>query len=83
MNALLESLVDKSQLEVWGTNMYNGAPEYEGSELDIPKFVGLILDECIKEARKEMPDYDSSDAYTRGRCDGILDVIVGIKNLFE
>jgi len=83
MNEILENLFEEYQKDIWETNIWNGAPEYNGSELDITKFVDLIIEECLKEARNELPDYEPDDDYVRGKYDGIVDVIIRLQNLFK
>ena len=46
MNDNINSLISKSQIEVWGSNPHNGEPEFEGYELDSTKFAELIIKEC-------------------------------------
>jgi hypothetical protein len=47
MNKRLNELRKLARKEVWGNNQYNGAPEFEGWDLDAEKFAELIIKECI------------------------------------
>lgn len=48
MNDRIKELIKQSSKEVWGTNPYNGSPEFEGHELDPEKFAELIVRECAR-----------------------------------
>jgi hypothetical protein len=45
MNERLQELAKESIIEVWCNNPHNGAPEFEGYELDQAKFAELILND--------------------------------------
>lgn len=47
MNEQIKELISQAQKEVWGNSPYNGAPEFEGYELDHEKFAELIIKECV------------------------------------
>ena len=46
MNERIKDLLKQATQEVWGNNFYNGAPEFEGYEVDQEKFAELIVREC-------------------------------------
>ena len=48
MNVLIQELVSQSSNEVWGTNPFNGSPEFEGYEINPENLVKLVVYECIK-----------------------------------
>ena len=47
MNDRIEALKALATKEVWSENQYNGAPEFNGYELDVEKFAELIVRECM------------------------------------
>ena len=47
MNERIRELANQAIREVWGNNSYNGAPEFEGYELDQEKFAELIVKKCM------------------------------------
>ena len=47
MNERIKELAEQATKEVWGTNPFNGSPEFEGYELDQEKFAELIIAECL------------------------------------
>lgn len=53
MNERIKYLATLSTKEVWSDNPYNGAPEFEGYELDVEKFAELIVRECMNVARQQ------------------------------
>lgn len=46
MNDRIKELAALATTEVWGNNQYNGAPEFEGYELDQKIFVNSMIQEC-------------------------------------
>jgi hypothetical protein len=46
MNKRIKELAQKATKEVWGTNPHNGAPEFQGYELDQEKFADSIVRMC-------------------------------------
>ena len=48
MNERIRELKIQASKEVWGTNPYTGAPEFDGLELDVEKFAELIVRECVQ-----------------------------------
>ncbi len=46
MNANVERLLKQATKEVWGNNDYNGAPEFEGYEVDQELFADLLIKAC-------------------------------------
>jgi hypothetical protein len=48
MNERIKELAKLATKEIWGTNLYNGAPSFDGYELDQEKFAELIVKECAK-----------------------------------
>ena len=55
MNERIRQLAKQATKEVWGNDPFNGAPTFEGHELDEEKFAELIVRECadaiIKDGR--------------------------------
>ena len=47
MNDRIEALKKLATTEVWSENQYNGAPEFNGYELDVDMFAQLIAQESI------------------------------------
>jgi hypothetical protein len=47
MNERIEALKALATKEVWSENQYNGAPEFNGYELDVDMFAQLIAQESI------------------------------------
>lgn len=63
MNKRIEELIKQATKEVWGNNQYNGAPEFEGTELDAEKFAQLIVKECASIARNaDLEDVEGGDS---------------------
>lgn len=58
MNTRVDTLLAQATKEVWGTNDYNGSPEFEGYDVDQKKFAELIVLECL--------DACNPDNYGRG-----------------
>ena len=48
MNERIEALKALATKEVWSENQYNGAPEFNGYELDVDMFAELIVKECVQ-----------------------------------
>jgi hypothetical protein len=48
MNERIKELAKKATKEVWGNNPHNGAPEFEGYELDQEKFAELIIEDFLQ-----------------------------------
>lgn len=46
MNERIKELAKQATKEVWGNDPFNGAPTFEGHELDEEKFAELIINEC-------------------------------------
>ncbi len=46
MNGNLKKLLKMATKEVWGNNEYNGAPEFEGHEVDQVLFAELVIKAC-------------------------------------
>lgn len=46
MNEQIKTLRDLATKEMYGENIYNGAPEFMGYELDESKFAELIIRKC-------------------------------------
>ena len=47
MNERIEALKKLATKEVYGNNPYNGAPEFNGYELDADMFAELLVRECL------------------------------------
>jgi hypothetical protein len=56
MNKRIEALKKLATKEVWSENQYNGAPEFDGYELDADMFAELIVRECADIALREEHD---------------------------
>jgi hypothetical protein len=54
MNERLNELRKLARKEVWGNNQYNGAPEFEGWDLDAEKFAELIIKETMQVVAKNV-----------------------------
>ncbi len=48
MNERIQELKIQASKEVWGTNPYTGAPQFDELELDAEKFAELIVRECAR-----------------------------------
>lgn len=48
MNERIKELAKQATKEVWGNDPFNGAPTFEGHELDEEKFAELIVRECVR-----------------------------------
>ncbi len=78
MNERIKELMKQATKEVWGNNQYNGAPEFEGTELDAEKFAELIIKECMalhdetiadyRKRRKVVEDLVYKDVYAEGEA---------------
>lgn len=53
MNERIRLLAEQATREVWGNNPHNGAPEFEGYELDQTRFAELIVRECMNQCFTE------------------------------
>jgi hypothetical protein len=51
MNERIEALKKLATKEVWSENQHNGAPEFDGYELDADMFAELIVAECLSYAK--------------------------------
>lgn len=56
MNERIQELARQATKEVWGNNPHNGAPEFEGYELDQEKFAELIVRECFQTLVDNTPE---------------------------
>jgi hypothetical protein len=56
MNERIEALKKLATKEVWSENQHNGAPEFDGYELDADMFAELIIRECADIALREEHD---------------------------
>ena len=56
MNKRIEALKKLATKEVWSENQHNGAPEFDGYELDADMFAELIIRECADIALREEHD---------------------------
>ena len=62
MNERIEALKKLATKEVWSENQYNGAPEFDGYELDADMFAELIVAEVITALQKRcMGDNNRED----------------------
>lgn len=61
MNKRLVELSIAARKEVWGNNQFNGAPEFEGYELDEKEFARLIILECANVAMDSSVSDEASD----------------------
>ena len=63
MNERIESLKKLATKEVWSENQHNGAPEFDGYELDADMFAELIVRECAEQVKNLwVDDYGTSGA---------------------
>jgi hypothetical protein len=46
MSELIKELAKRATKEVWGNNPHNGAPEFQGYELDQELFAELLILKC-------------------------------------
>ncbi len=49
MNHNDEKLLKQATKEVWGNNDFNGAPEFEGYEVDHALFAELLIKACVSQ----------------------------------
>ena len=72
MNKRIKELADQCQKEVWGNSPYNGAPEFDGYELDVERFAELIVKECIRccEGNSEYKNHTDTE-WGKGLASGI------------
>ena len=61
MNERIKELISQAEIEVWGNDLDDGAPEFEGYKLDPAKFAELMIQEC-KSAM-----YASYSSYSNGQ----------------
>ena len=64
MNKRIEALKALATKEVWSENQYNGAPEFNGYELDPVKFAQLIAQESIVDFYRRYLDICSEEDIT-------------------
>jgi hypothetical protein len=64
MNKRIEALKKLATQEVWSENQYNGAPEFDGYELDAEKFAQLIAQESIVDFYRRYLDICSEESIT-------------------
>ena len=62
MNEKIKQLVDNASVEVWGTNHYNGSPEFEGYKLDSEMFAKLLIEDVLAMMRQEWYDLNNAPA---------------------
>lgn len=69
MNERIRQLAKQATKEVWGNDPFNGAPTFEGHELDEEKFAELIVRECAKVVNDtEYPYENEADKNTWDTC---------------
>jgi len=54
MNERIRELKEQATKEIWGNDSFNGAPSFEGYELDEEKFAELIVRKCAKVANENV-----------------------------
>lgn len=69
MNERISILQKQATKEVWGNCSWNGAPEFEGYELDVDLFAKLLIAECAAQCNPVKGiKYSPNSLSSRNEC---------------